>query len=711
MRNFWRHLTLSRPAARKGPAIALLLISALTAGLFLTSASAGQGMPAASAAENVVLTVDAGKEVYPFKDTMRGVATNNWNWLWEGLGEGLGDGKKGASGKAGAIIDATSYVEPGIIRFAGGLWANRVGWSRDGSAPDDGAWTFRDSQSGKSYGYTHAYKPAMVDAFQEFRTKLGAQAIIQVNVCDNNIKMWQDLLRYTNTEKKYGFEYWEIGNEQTLDSCGLDPESYAQRYREYQTALKAVDPSIKVLGPIAHQPYYSNWEEALVDEMGADLDVLAWHWYQLSEWTSNAGSYAYQGGSLEALMSWGGSVGACQDGFGCPGKPDSIADGNLGRWTYRRGIAEQKMDYIEDNYRKSDPTLETAITEFGVHASAHTHPVNGNHTAAVWLADVLGRWAYNGLDIVTYYSLEDGSPGGGNSRGLLGIGSETRLDVRPTYYTEFMYARYFGDMMVQSSTSDPEQKVVVWASKDTDDPGKLKLMLVNLSGDEANAQVNLKGFDPASGEAYVMESGDPLSMEDPEAYTEHSSTINGVKIPDYDISNPSAFRKAVNSIKPVDVPVSGDFEYSIPAYSVVALTLNGKPAPVEAPPVMPPPGADAGADSALPAPANPMAAPAQDTMPAPGAVVPAPEPGAMPSPEAFPPDPAPAAVPETTEAPAEPPEAPVRQQPMSAQPQPVPAVPGQQQPPGADAMLMLVSRTVDRRPGAPPASQAKDATA
>ncbi len=528
-----------------------------------------------SKATSVDLHVNASREVYPFDARMRGVATNNWNWLWHGLWDRGSGYSCCPAGKRDAIIDATRYLRPGIIRFGGGLWANAVGWDRRGIAPDDGAWTYTDPDTGQTYSYKHAYSVPMIDSFADFVSQLQAEAIVQVNICDNNPKMWADMVRYTNIEKDYDFKYWELGNELTLESCGLDPTSYANRFAQYQASLKQVDPSIKIMGPIAHMATYTNWEDALVDRMGDDLDVLAWHWYQLSEWTSNTASFAYQGGSIEALLAYDGAVGtACQDGFGCPGSLTGIADGRLDRWTYRRGIAEQKLDYINSNYRPSDPGLETAITEFGTHAVQHSNPINSNHIAAIWLADVLPRWAYNGLDIVTYYSLEDGSTNGQNSRGLIGTWDSTYLDIRPTYYTAFMFGQYFGDMLVESSTSDPAQKVVVWASKDNDEPDALKLMLVNLTGEPATANISIDGFTPVIGYAYEMTSPDPLSMSDPGSYTQHQTRINGYVIPDYKISDPSVFRNAVAAIQPRNVSVSRDFSYTLPAYSATALVLK-----------------------------------------------------------------------------------------------------------------------------------------
>ncbi|MGH2542784.1 MAG: hypothetical protein ACRDIB_08305, partial [Ardenticatenaceae bacterium] len=532
----------------------------------------------------VNFNVDADAEVYPFSANMRGVATNNWNWL--------GNGLMGPLQKQYSIIEATSYLRPGVIRFAGGLWANGVGWDREGIAPADGDWTYNDPDTGEEFDYTHTYSVAMVDSFADFAAKLGAEAIIQVNICDNNPAMWADMLQYTNVEKNYGFEYWELGNEQSLDSCGLDSQSYAERFALYMSALKPIDPTIKLLGPVTHNPAEIEWLDTLFDEVGNFLDVAAWHWYQLTEWTQNSSAYSYQGGSLEALFAYDGAVGiGCHDGFGCADRDDSIEDGRLSLWMNRRGVAEQMMEAINKRYRSSHPDLETAITEFGAHAADHELPINSNHVAAVWLADVLPRWAYNGLDIATYYSLEDGSAQGENSRGLLGIWDDAGtgvIDVRPIYYTMFMFAQYFGDMLVESSTNDADQQAVAWASTDSHDEGSLKLMLVNMHGTPAVANINIENFSPVVGYAYTLESTDPLSMEDPISYTRHNSTINRIRIQDYDINDSLSFLRSIAEIEADEVSVSERFIYTLPPYSVVALVLRDHdgPAPVASPAVL-----------------------------------------------------------------------------------------------------------------------------
>lgn len=530
------------------------------------------------------LSVDAQQVVHDFSAGMRGLAMNNWNWLPGAL--------QGNPELQSALAEVARYIRPGVIRIGGGLWANSIGWDRSNTAPDDGDWTWTDPATGRRHGYRHAYKPSLIGAYARWARSLGAETMVQVNICDDNPAMWADMVKYTNVENDYDFTYWELGNEIDQINC-VTADEYARRFAEYSRVMKAMDPSIKLIGPAIALPQETQWFDELVNRLGESLDGLSWHWYQLTEWTSDPAAFAYQGGSVEALLEYDKAVGTdCAEGFGCPG--DVIATERLSRMVYRRGMAEALMKHIRANYLSPNPELETAISELGVHCCQHEHPINSNHIAAIWLADVLGRWAYNGLDIATYYSLEDGGTGKGNSRGLAGIWDTGVIDIRPSYYTMFMYGQFFGDQMVESSTADPDQKVVAWASRDSKDPGSLKLMLINLRGEVAHTRLNISGFTPVVGYAYEMSSANPLSLEDPGSYSRHGTTINGQALPDYSLDNAAAFRNAAASIQPRVVQASQSFKYDLQPYSVVALVLKDS---AQAPPPQISPGTSPAAAS------------------------------------------------------------------------------------------------------------------
>jgi hypothetical protein len=513
----------------------------------------------------VEITVDASNEVYPFSPDIRGFAMNNWNWLWGGIQEP-------DSPRRLAMIEAAKLLKPGVIRFAGGLWVNRIGWDRAGIAPEDGTWTYTDPQTGDQFEYGHAYRPSLIDSYATFASEIGAGTVMQVNICDNNPAMWADLVHYTNIEHDYNFQFWELGNEIDITEC-VSRDEYAQRFVEYSSALKLVDPSIKLLGPSIAFQHRTDWYDALPPQANGGPDVLSFHWYQLTRWNSDPKAYSYQGGSLEALFSHQLAVGeSCQSGFRCPG--DLIPLNKLEPLANRRAIAESMKQEVFEPSRSESPGQLMALTEMGVHSSRHDEPINGNHTAALWLADMLGRWAYNGLDILTYFSFEDGTDDVGQSRGLIGMDGKNVLDVRPTFITEWLYASHFGDTMIESTTNYYDQQVVAWASTDSDEPDTLKLILVNMTGRAENVNLHIAGFTPGSGDAWVMTSDDPLSQANPDSFTGNNTKVNGVTITDVQIANPAAFTELLGSIEPVEIAASADFQYSIEPYSVAALTLR-----------------------------------------------------------------------------------------------------------------------------------------
>jgi alpha-N-arabinofuranosidase len=113
-------------------------------------------------------------------------------------------------------------------------------------------------------------------------------------------------VQYSNVTKRYGMKYWELGNEVygtwETDSHAKpnDPVTYAQQYAQFYTAMKAVDPTIKigavaaagqdsyvnypsesVQNPVTHQ-YHSGWTAVMLSTLaglGVTPDYLIYHRY------------------------------------------------------------------------------------------------------------------------------------------------------------------------------------------------------------------------------------------------------------------------------------------------------------------------------------------------------------------------------------------------------------------------------------------------
>jgi hypothetical protein len=190
--------------------------------------------------------------------------------------------------------------------------------------------------------------------------------------------------------------------------------------------------------------------------------------------------------------------------------------------------------------------------------------MNGNFLNALWSADVLGRLAYGGATFAVRYT--------GYSTQAYALlypddgDDPSRIYASPAYYSYLMYANYFGNQMVESRTFD-NQRISIWASRDTADPTKLKLMVTNLSGSDISTPVNIAGFNASSGEIYQLKSANPTDISDDSLHA--PATINGVTIDAMNVSGSLA------KIKPASLSVSGgSFNYTFPAYTTTAIVLS-----------------------------------------------------------------------------------------------------------------------------------------
>jgi hypothetical protein len=81
-----------------------------------------------------------------------------------------------------------------------------------------------------------------------------ASPVITVNIGTGTAQEAAAWVRYANTIRGYGIQYWQIGNEMegNWETGGpLSAQDYVRRYVEYYDAMKTADPSIVVLGPVS----------------------------------------------------------------------------------------------------------------------------------------------------------------------------------------------------------------------------------------------------------------------------------------------------------------------------------------------------------------------------------------------------------------------------------------------------------------------------
>ena len=484
------------------------------------------GLPARAAENTIALSVNAAEQTARFDAHMLGSNVGMWEWggYYPQPDQRLVNAIRGAGLK--------------LLRFPGGTEADLSVFDRTN--------TLEWHQT--SGAYTRVLRADFLDAFITLCRQTGADPLIVVNARIEDAAMAADIVRYCNVEKGYGVRYFEIGNEPELYSGDyrLTAEQYSERYAAYAAAMRAVDPSIQLLGSASSQPIYrEQWVGKLLETNGNTVSAATIHWYPMVGEQATPSHPCYP--SVEHLLHY-----------------DAQANGYAGNEWHQNGA----ISYAELFVKTAENSLTALRDRYAANARiglTELSPVTGGDNGAglsdtaanaLWFADVLGRLASNGVSFVTQFLLQ-----GDQEYAMVdGYSAEQPFQLRPVWYAYVMYQRYFGDLLYASASED-EQKLTIWASGDSGDSSKLKLMVVNKTADEdLDAVIRLDGFTPLSreGELYTLSA---------DSITAAEMQINGVS---------AAADNSLGEIAPQRLTgVSETIAHRFPAHSVTCITLNG----------------------------------------------------------------------------------------------------------------------------------------
>jgi hypothetical protein len=380
-----------------------------------------------------------------------------------------------------------------VLRYPGGSTADNYHWLSN--TPDD------PNQGGTVAG-------AHFDAYMSVVAAVGAQPMITVNYGSGTPQEAADWVRYSNRGgphyrgpvptysganrrgHKYGIRYWEVGNEVYGDGSyaatwevnhqSHDPATYAGGVVSYSTAMKAVDPSIRV-GAVLTAP--GNWPDGQTNTASPQpwndtvlpivcqaIDFVIIHWYP-------------QGptGESDAALLMSPQTGESTSVSYTPDIPAIMATVKSKLAQYCGAHAEDVQIMVsETNSVSYNPGKQT------------TSVVN-----ALFLADQMMTWFENGVDNVDWWAIHN-SPFDGNiasslygsytfgDYGVLSSGLTSALGVvEPLANTPF--PAYFGLAMVSQlashhhdtvlKTTSSNELVAVHATSHSD--GKVGVMLIN----------------------------------------------------------------------------------------------------------------------------------------------------------------------------------------------------------------------------------------
>jgi hypothetical protein len=244
----------------------VVLVAAVT--LVAAGAVSAVTLPA-SAASAATVSVDAGRSLATIPAT--GI----------GMNVAVYDGNMNVP----AIPGLLSAAGVGLIRYPGGGYADGYHWQTN---TVDGGYVAPNTD---------------FDTFMGTVRATGAQPILIANYGSGTPDEAAGWVRYANVTKGYGAKYWEIGNEvygngeygatwETDNHSSHSATTYATNLLQYVSAMKAVDPSIKV-GAVLTTPTAwpdgitgpgdtMDWNHTVMSIAGSKIDFVIVHHYPYS---------------------------------------------------------------------------------------------------------------------------------------------------------------------------------------------------------------------------------------------------------------------------------------------------------------------------------------------------------------------------------------------------------------------------------------------
>lgn len=362
---------------------------------------------------------------------------------------------------------------PGLIRIPGGSWGDELVWNGNGVRVDgkvdprkfvNGRWQVDYSayapgfRSGANGHPAEFHGNVDVRALHEFIRDVGSSAIVTVNAGTGTPEMAAEWVRWAKANH-YPVAYWEIGNElegkweqghHRPDGKEMTGEIYAGIYRQFATAMKAVDPTIKVGGPAASNDGVAFAAETL-EEAGDLVDFISYHTYP-------ANSHK-----------------------GTP-KLFEEANSTLGGMKKVRELIAQEAPHRVGK-------IEVGITEW--HVGIHEGPRTVNQISGPWCAKWIGRMIESGVDFANVWDFFSATAQGGH--GILG--KDDAMTPRGAFWALQLWSQHMGGKVVATSVARDSAKAEATLSAfATKHDGRTALLLINENETEATTvKVSITG--------------------------------------------------------------------------------------------------------------------------------------------------------------------------------------------------------------------------
>ncbi len=381
-------------------------------------------------------------------------SVNYWQWM-----PSYGDYTTGTE----ALV---AELKPAVFRVGG--------YNNDANLPDP----FNSAQLDRAVTYARA---------------IGAEPLIQVPLLadiDGSVPTAATaaaMVTYANVTQGYGVKYFSIGNEPDLYATqgsrsdqnqpaipNYTPSGYCTSVRAYVTAMKAVDPTITIVGPDLSWHYIAgnDWLTPILQSCGDLFDIVSIHRYPFSSTQATL-----QAASVDATL-FGGLLTSIRGIMQLTGTGD-------------KPLALTEMNVV---YEQSACAIEASPGTLG---------------SALWLADGLGTAIENNLWTSAVWDISDPDVWG---MGLLS--PPPTHTPRPEYYAYQLYANHFGTTLVD--VVQQPSGIRTYASRNQAD-NATDLIVVNWTTSSAPLSFQVTGLSNAPA---------------PATFTIPASSITAIDIPD-----------------------------------------------------------------------------------------------------------------------------------------------------------------------------------
>jgi len=386
--------------------------------------------------------------------------TARWDLVWGALAlVSCGGAQSGLTPLPDAGVDGTSSVEGGGGVEGGGIVGSPLVISTATRTPrvttlsvNYWMWspTYGDNVAGTETlvlplaaavlrvgGYNNdantpdPFDDAQLDTAVSYARAIGAEPLIQVPHLDdvNGLPATADeaaaMVRYANVTMGYGIKYFSVGNEPDIyaasgsltDSTqpaipGYTPADFCASAETYVAAMKAVDPTIQIVGPDLAYQYQpgADWLTPILTTCGDLFDIVSIHRYPFEAAQATLTAAAADPAAFRDVVT---SVRGILQATGYGDKP----------------LALTEMNVVYD------------ATTCVLGASPRTVG------SALWMADSIGTAIESGLWTSAVWDISDSD---GYALGL--IGAAPAHAPRPEYYAYQLYAEHFGPTLLDVTT-------------------------------------------------------------------------------------------------------------------------------------------------------------------------------------------------------------------------------------------------------------------